>query len=90
MTKHKTAALKATPKPKIQSDKPLLIRVGKHLIDPFDVAVITRCRDRRDEDGEKYSLYVVKLKSNPNPEYPIWVQTDEAIEVLLEYFNIEE
>lgn len=60
--------------------KPILVKVGLHLIDPNDVACISRIRDRK--------LFVVRLKSQPNMEYPIWVKTHE-IEALLEFFNIK-
>lgn len=63
-----------------KTKKPLLIKVGAHLIDPTDVACISRIRDRK--------LYVVRLKSQPNMEYPIWVKSHE-IEALLDYFDIK-
>jgi len=58
---------------------PLLIKVGNHLIDPNDVSCITRIKDR--------NLYVVRLKSQPNMEYPIWVKKNE-IAALTTHFEI--
>lgn len=60
--------------------KPLLIKVGAHLIDPGDVACISRIKSKK--------LYIVRLKSQPNMEYPIWINAAE-IEALLNHFNIE-
>ncbi len=71
--------------------KPTLLHVSNHLIDPGDVSSITKVRAKaEDEMGRKHSLYIVRLKSNPNPEYPLWIRGEEAIGKLLEHFNIEE
>lgn len=59
---------------------PTLVQAGGHLIDPTDVACITRIRSR--------NLYIVRLKSQPNMDFPIWVKKAE-IEGLLTHFNIE-
>jgi len=61
--------------------KPILVKVGQHLIDPTDVACISRLKSKR--------LYIVRLKSQPNMEFPIWVNVNE-IDALLEYFEIKE
>lgn len=60
--------------------KPLLVKAGQHLIDPNDVACITRVKTK--------GLYIVRLKSQPNMEYPIWIQKNQ-IEALLEHFEIQ-
>lgn len=60
--------------------KPTLIKVGQHLVDPTDVACITKIRSK--------NLYIVRLKSQPNMEYPIWVKVGE-IDALLDYFDIK-
>lgn len=60
--------------------KPQLIKVGNHYISPEDVACISRIKSKK--------LYIVRLKSQPNMEFPIWVGAD-AIAVLLEYFEIK-
>jgi len=60
--------------------KPLLIQAGGHLIDPNDVSCISKIRSR--------NLYIVRLKSQPNMEFPIWVKKSE-IASLLEYFEIQ-
>lgn len=63
-----------------KNKKPLLVKAGNHLIDPNDVACITRVKTR--------GLYIVRLKSQPNMEYPIWIQKNQ-IESLLEHFEIQ-
>lgn len=65
---------------KLKLIKKQMVKVGNHIIDPIDVAVITKVKTK--------GLYVVRLKSQPNMEYPIWVRGKE-IEVLLEYFDIK-
>lgn len=67
-------------KKKVQINKPTLIKVGQHLVDPSDVSCITRLKSKK--------LYIVRLKSQPNMEFPIWVQINE-IDSLLTYFNIQ-
>ena len=63
-----------------KAKKPLLIKVGNHLVDPSDVSCISKIKSKR--------LYIVRLKSQPNMEFPIWVQVNE-IGALLEYFEIK-
>lgn len=60
--------------------KPVLVHVGSHLVDPSDVACITKIKSR--------GLYIVRLKSQPNMEYPIWVEKGK-IESLLKHFDIK-
>ena len=60
--------------------KPVLIKVGAHLVAPDDVSCITRVKSKK--------LYIVRLKSQPNMEFPIWVQINE-IDALLAYFEIK-
>jgi len=62
------------------ASKPSLIKVGQHYLDPNDVAGIKHCKE---------DLYIVKLKSEPNPEFPLWMRTN-SIEKLLKHFNIIE
>lgn len=83
--------------------KPTLIKCGKHLINPNDVSCISQVKVRDVEDvGEdnpwpddvmpvrhERSLYIVRFISNPNPQYPCWVEKKD-IGVLLEQFNIVE
>lgn len=59
--------------------KPSLVKVGDHLIDILDVACISKTRT---------GLYVVRLKSQPNMEFPIWVRKNQ-ITALLEHFDIQ-
>jgi hypothetical protein len=63
-----------------KNKKKLMIKVGKHIIDPEDVAAITQVKTK--------GLFIVRLKSQPNMEYPIWVGKNQ-IEALLEYFDIK-
>lgn len=60
--------------------KPLLIKVGQHLVDPMDVSCITRIKSK--------NLYIVRLKSQPNMEFPIWVKVAE-IDALLDFFEVK-
>lgn len=84
--------------------KPTLIKCGKHLINPNDVSCVSQVRvkakmqdpgdddpwpaEQRTEVTER-TMYIVRMISNPNPEYPCWVEKKD-IGVLLEQFNIVE
>lgn len=59
--------------------KPVLIKVGKHFISPSDIRCISEVKGGR--------LYIVKFYSEPNPEYPCFVEPKD-IDVILNYFNI--
>lgn len=78
---------------KSRNTKPILVRVGKHFINPEDVTRISRVTVRGNpdfDDEESLSskvLYVVEFKSNPNPNYTCWVEKKD-IGILLEQFNI--
>jgi len=63
----------------MKKQKQVMVKVGNHLIDPNDVACITKIN--------KKDLYVVRLKSQPNMEYPIWVGKNE-IEALTSQFTL--
>lgn len=67
----------------VKAKKPQLIKIGKHYININDVAQISRVRS-----GDNKPLYVVKLFSNPNPEFPIWVTNNAEVEFLLSHFEI--
>lgn len=60
--------------------KPVMLKVGQHLLDPTDVACISKIKGR--------NLYVVRLKSQPNMEYPVWAKEAE-LSALLNYFDIK-
>lgn len=60
--------------------RPKLVHCGSHLIDPNDVVCITKVQKHK-------GLYIVKLRSNPNPEYPIWVN-ELDITPLIKQFNV--
>lgn len=58
----------------------ILIKCGKHLIAPQDIRCITQVRPK---------LYVIRFFSDPNPEYPCWVE-EKDIQNVLEQFDIIE
>jgi hypothetical protein len=62
------------------SERKILIKVGKHFLDPNDIVGIKEA---------KKGLYIVKLRSEPNPEWPVWVE-EKDIESVLKYFSITE
>lgn len=64
---------------KSKRKKPILIKVGKHLIDPNSVRCITQVR---------HDLYIVKFHDDPNPEYACWVEKNQ-ISSLLNEFDIK-
>ena len=49
-------------------NKPHLVRVGDHYLDPANVCGIKMA---------KKGLYIVMLRSNPEPDYPIWITVNE-------------
>jgi hypothetical protein len=66
----------------IDAQKNTLIKIGAHYIDPTDVAAIVLA-------SKEKKLYVIRLKSHPNPEYPLWVSAKELEHSpLLQAFNI--
>lgn len=65
--------------PESEPSKPLLIKAGNSYIDPTDVSSIYET---------KKGLYVVKMKSSPDPRFPIWVHSKD-IGALIAYFKIE-
>lgn len=60
-------------------EKKTLFKCGHHLIDIDDILTISCVRK---------NLYIIKMKSNPDPEFPIWVTAAE-VGPLLKKFNIE-
>ncbi len=82
--------------------KPTLIKCGKHLINPNDVSCISQVRVKQldnpddeiwpDEEPSSHvtrSLFIVRFISNPNPQYPCWVEKKD-IGILIEQFNVIE
>lgn len=63
-----------------QESKPKLVKCGKRFIDPNDVSAIKEA---------KKGLFVVKLRSEPNPEWPIWIEASE-IDGLMSHFEVIE
>lgn len=64
---------------KKKSNKPVLIQVGNHFISPADIRCISAVKKGR--------LYIIKFYSEPNPEYPCFVEPDEIAKVL-DHFDI--
>jgi sugar/nucleoside kinase (ribokinase family) len=62
-----------------RKSKPVLIKVGRHYISPSDIRCISEVKKGR--------LYIVKFYSDPNPQYPCWVNPED-IHKVLEHFNI--
>ncbi len=81
--------------------KPTLIKCGKHLINPNDVSCISQIKVKQvDDSGDdefwpdtqsrpERTLYIVRFISNPNPQYPCWVEKKD-IGILIEQFNVIE
>lgn len=63
-----------------RNKKPMLIQCGKHLLSPTDVRVITKVRK---------DLYVVKFFSDPNPEFPCWIEAKDIGNLLSQFDIIE-
>ena len=61
--------------------KPTLVTIGENFVDPNDVASVVKVRSKTD-------LYIIRLKSQPNAEYPFWA-SGEDVAKLLKYFNVK-
>lgn len=59
--------------------KPTLIKVGRHYISPSDIRCISEVKCGR--------LYIIKFYSEPNPEYPCFVEPKD-IGIVLDNFDI--
>lgn len=57
-----------------------LIQVGKHFLDPNDIIGLKNAKD---------DLYIVKLRSEPNPEWPLWVR-ERDLGLILQHFELIE
>lgn len=64
---------------KAKITKPTLIKVGRHFISPEDIRCISEVKGGR--------LYIIKFYSEPNPEYPCFVEPKD-IGIILDNFNI--
>jgi len=65
-------------KPGPQPIKPTLVKCGRAYVDPNDVSALIRVR---------VDLWIVKLKSEPNPQYPIWLH-ENGFEKFAQYFDL--
>lgn len=59
--------------------KPVLIKVGNHFISPADIRCISSVK--------KGKLFIIKFYSEPNPEYPCFVEPQD-IQAVLDQFDI--
>lgn len=59
--------------------KPTLVKIGEHYVDPKDVSGFKRA---------KKGLYILLLKSEPEPQFPLWVSYSELVDAL-EYFDVQ-
>lgn len=78
----KLAALESSAHRRISAlrDKPEMLQIGQHLISPDDIAGVKRASITK-------NLYILILKSQPNPEWPIWI-TEKDMKCLVKHFNI--
>jgi hypothetical protein len=65
-----------------KKNKPMLIKCGKHFINPDDVSSIRNVKNGK--------LWIVKFKSEPNPEFGCFLDDKDEIAALLKYFDIKE
>lgn len=63
-------------------EKPVLVKCGNNFINPEDVSCI--------KNVKRGELWIVKFKSEPNPDFPCWLNDEEEVIRLLEYFTIVE
>jgi hypothetical protein len=61
-----------------EKDKHTLVKIGRHYIDPNDVMGIKCAKD---------GLYIIVLRSDPEPRYPLWLK-ERDFEHAKEHFNI--
>lgn len=61
-----------------QSKQPELVKIGKHYLDPSQVAGFKQAKE---------GLYIIVMKDSPELQYPLWV-SQRSMEKALKYFNI--
>ena len=64
--------------PQRKVSKPTLVKLGDHFLDPNDVAGFKQA---------KKGLFIIRLRSEPNPDFPLWI-SEREVECALQYFNI--
>lgn len=62
----------------MKEKKPTLIKIGKHYLDPNNVAGIKQAKD---------GLYIIMLKTEPEPQYPLWL-SERDLHKALDFFDI--
>jgi len=58
--------------------KPQLVKIGKHYVDPENVAGIKQAEE---------DLHILMLRTEPEPQYPLWLNERE-LNHALQYFDI--
>ena len=58
--------------------KPQLIKIGKHYISPDNIAGIKQA---------KKDLYILQLRDQPEPEFPLWLSGKE-LQMALPFFDV--
>jgi len=61
-----------------EKNKPQLVKIGKHYINPKNVAGIKEAKE---------GLYIIMLLDQPNPEFPLWL-SERGLEKAKQYFDI--
>jgi hypothetical protein len=60
-------------------NKPNLVKIGDHYLDPEMIAGIKQA---------KKGLYIIMLKNEPEPQYPLWL-SERELEAAKPYFDIQ-
>jgi hypothetical protein len=55
-----------------------LVKIGKHYLDPTNIAGIKEA---------KCGLYIIMLRSEPEPQYPLWL-SEKDLDKAKKYFDI--
>ena len=64
-----------------RSNKPILIKIGKHYISPDNISGI-KCANA------KKGLYILQTKDQPEPEFPLWLSGKE-LQMALPFFDVQ-
>lgn len=78
INKHKCKSIPAPTPIQLQEAKAVLVKCGETYINPKDVSSIKKV---------KMGLFVVRMVSEPNPVYPIWLREAE-VGNLIQFFKI--
>lgn len=78
INKHKCKITRPPAPVQLQEAKAVLVKCGETYINPKDVSSIKKV---------KMGLFVVRMVSEPNPVYPIWLREAE-VGNLIQFFKI--